>query len=188
MEPVEIAAGKYQLRPWNMQDVEAARVALEDPDIQRWRAPRPPGDDDGTWRDPKAWLAKRVGFWAEGKHACFIIMDAVTGAVLGDVSIQHIDTHLRTAEVGYWLMPEARGAGVATHGVATASRWAFGALGIHRLTLIHAAPNTASCAVANRTGFALEGVMRDGSVGPDGRHHDEHLHARLATDPPVPAA
>lgn len=183
MEPVEIAAGKYQLRPWTPRDLDAARVALTDPDIQRWRAPRP--DDGNARHDPKAWLERRIGFWAEGVHACFLVMDAVTGEVLGDVSVQHIDRTLRAAEVGYWLMPHARGRGVATHAVDTATRWAFGALGIHRMTLIHAAPNTASCAVAKRTGYALEGVMRDGLLLPDEGFHDEHLHARLATDPPV---
>lgn len=185
MEPVEIAAGKYQLRPWTPQDVEPARAALADPDIARWRAPRP-NEDDKAWHDPHEWLKKRIGFWAEGKHACFIVMDAVSGDVLGDVSIQHIDHTLHCAEVGYWLLPQARGSGVATHAVGTATRWAFGALGIHRITLVHAAPNTASCAVAERTGFALEGVMRDGFPQPDGTFVDEHLHARLATDPPAP--
>ncbi len=184
MEPVEIAAGKYQLRPWTLADIDAARVALGDPEIRRWRAPSPPGDE--TRADPHAWLERRVGFWAEGHHACFIVMDAVTGDVLGDVSVQHIDEAMACAEVGYWVMPHARGSGVATHAVDTATRWAFGALGLHRVSLAHAVANTASCAVARRCGFALEGVMREAFPSPDGGFLDEHLHARLATDPPVP--
>lgn len=187
MERVEIAAGKYQLRPWNLRDIEPARVALTDPDIQRWRLPRRPDDDTG-WQDPNEWLKKRIGFWDEGRHACFIVMDAVTGDPLGDVSVQHIDLTLRSAEIGYWLMPHARGRGVATHAVNTATRWAFGALGVHRMTLGHAVGNPASCAVARRTGYALEGVMRGAFPLPDGGFHDEHLHSRLATDPPVPVA
>ncbi|MDI2131435.1 GNAT family N-acetyltransferase [Yinghuangia seranimata] len=181
MEPVEIAAGKYQLRPWTERDVDAARVALTDPEIMRWRAPRPPGEQHPG---PEEWLTRRIGFWAEGIHACFIVMDAVSGEVLGDVSVQHIDRTCHTAEIGYWVMPKARGAGVATEAAKIASRWAFGALGLHRLTLVHAVGNPGSCRVAQRAGFALEGVMREASPNRDGiGYHDEHLHALIVTDP-----
>ena len=35
---------------------------------------------------------------------------------------------------------------------------------------------------ASRHGFALEGTLRQSFRYADGRHHDEHLHARLVTD------
>ena len=40
-----------------------------------------------------------------------------------------------------------------------------------------------TCRVATAAGFALEGVARQSYRYPDGLFHDEHLHARLASDP-----
>jgi RimJ/RimL family protein N-acetyltransferase len=42
--------------------------------------------------------------------------------------------------------------------------------------------NAASCGVARKAGFLLEGTLRESYRYADGRFHDEHLHARLATD------
>jgi ribosomal-protein-alanine N-acetyltransferase len=56
--------------------------------------------------------------------------------------------------------------------------WAFEVVGLHRLDLQHAIANAASCRVAEKTGFAVEGVRRSAWLLPDGRH-DVHLHARL---------
>jgi [ribosomal protein S5]-alanine N-acetyltransferase len=54
----------------------------------------------------------------------------------------------------------------------------LGEAGFHRLDLEHATGNTASCRVAEKTGFALEGVRRSAWLQADGRH-DVHAHARL---------
>jgi len=55
--------------------------------------------------------------------------------------------------------------------------WAFTA-GFRRLDLEHAVGNTASCRVAEKTGFAAEGVRRSAWLLADGRC-DVHAHARL---------
>ncbi|WP_223884412.1 GNAT family N-acetyltransferase [Micromonospora craniellae] len=42
--------------------------------------------------------------------------------------------------------------------------------------------NPASCRVAERAGYPVEGTLRESHRYGDGRRYDEHLHARLATD------
>lgn len=56
-----------------------------------------------------------------------------------------------------------------------------GGLGLQRLRLTHSVENPASCRVAERAGFALEGTMRSALLHEDG-WHDEHLHARVRGD------
>lgn len=52
---------------------------------------------------------------------------------------------------------------------------------LHRLELAHSVRNPASCRVADKAGYRLEGTKRQ-----EGRHadgwHDMHPHARLRSD------
>lgn len=86
-----------------------------------------------------------------------------------------------SAEIVYWLLPEARGRGIAVEATKQVTRWAFDELGLHRLRLCHAVANDASCRVAAKAGFVLEGTQRSALLHADG-WHDEHLHALIESD------
>jgi RimJ/RimL family protein N-acetyltransferase len=178
IEHVEIAAGPYQLRPPSGAQAADALAMLHDPDTARWN-PVPRVVDLATARD---WC-ERGADWSDGSHATFSVLDALTGRLVGNVSLWRLDlADQRCGAVGYRTAPWARGQGVATTAVRAASGWAFGALGVERLELPHAVANPASCRVAVKAGFRLEGTLRGAFRAPDGRRYDEHLHARLATD------
>lgn len=180
LEPVEITAGRLHLRPWEPHDAAAVHAGLHDPEVQQWS----PGaafvtDLDGA----RAWIEQRNREWEWGVRAAFAVLDATSGAVLGSVAIRDIDPLLGVGAVGYWILPEARGHGVATQALDTVSRWAFASLDLHRLELRHALGNRPSCRVAEKIGFQLEGLLRESfRRDVDESFHDEHLHARLATD------
>jgi RimJ/RimL family protein N-acetyltransferase len=101
--------------------------------------------------------------------------------VLGQISLRTVNLDEGTAEVSYWVMPAARGRGVAHRALATMTTWAFEVLGLHRIEVLHSTQNPASCRVADRAGYIAEGVKRSEALHADG-WHDMHLHARLATD------
>jgi RimJ/RimL family protein N-acetyltransferase len=177
-DPVEIAAGRLQLRPWESIDAPAVLAAAHDPAIGRWNPAVGVSDLDGA----RAWCARRAD-WSAGDHASWAVKEPTTGALLGSVSLSHLDPVHRSGEIGYWTLPEARGHGVATGAVRAAARFGFGALALVRLELFHAVENTTSCRVAEGAGFGLEGVHRRSHRYGDGLLHDEHCHARLADDP-----
>jgi RimJ/RimL family protein N-acetyltransferase len=56
------------------------------------------------------------------------------------------------------------------------------ALGLERIELEHAVANEASCRVAERAGYRLEGTKRAGFRDDTGRRWDAHLHALVAGD------
>jgi RimJ/RimL family protein N-acetyltransferase len=117
----------------------------------------------------------------------FAVADSATDLVLGCVTLRDVNRVPDQAVAGYWVNPAARGRRVAARALDAAARWAFsskaeGGLGLHRLSLDHALVNVGSCRVATRAGFLLEGTMREYFVELDGRRHDSHLHARLASD------
>ncbi len=60
-------------------------------------------------------------------------------------------------EVSYWVLPSARGRGVATRACVAATRWAHD-LGLHRIQLQHSTHNEPSRRVALKAGFVEEGI------------------------------
>lgn len=70
---------------------------------------------------------------------------------------------------------------MAPRAVSALTHWAFDEIGFERLELAHSVLNEASCRVAAKTGFALEGTRRHSHLHADG-WHDMHLHARLRDD------
>lgn len=179
LEPVEVPVnGDLVLRPWRASDADAVLRGLSDPLVARWNPRLPLRDLAGA----QAWLVGRAERWADGRAASWAV---VAGArVLGSVGLRDINRIDDFAVASYWTMPEARGRGVAVRALARATSYAFGTLGMHRVELGHAVVNTASCRVAMKAGFLLEGTLRESNRVADGLV-DQHLHARLATDPPV---
>jgi RimJ/RimL family protein N-acetyltransferase len=177
----ELHAEELVLRPWTDEDhdVEAVARALADPDIQRWFP-----DVRGGLSEARQWLMIRRRRWQTETGADWAI--ELEGATVGRMGLVRLDLASGIGEVGYWLLPEGRGRGLAARALLVLADWAFGTVALHRLELVHSVRNPASCRVARRAGFALEGTARRRMLHRDG-WHDMHVHARLADDPP-PAA
>lgn len=181
----ELLGHGLRLSPWDPDsetDVETWLRGCVDPEFQRWNTPIRSIADADSARES---LRSKAAQAADGASASYRVTDADTGTTLGHIGVNAIHPDLRHARVGYWVLPEARGRGVATRALALAAHWAHTELGLHRLELDHALGHEASCRIAERCGFRYEGTLR-GAMFEAGRHdafRDMHLHARLATDP-----
>ena len=178
--PVAIDAGDLALRPWAEEDAEQVFAAFADPLIARWNPRLPLPDIDAA----RTWLASRATGWAGGDACSWKVVDVATGELRGATGMRYIDPIDHAAVASYWTVAGARGRGVAPAALAAAADWAFAELGLHRVTLAHVLANEASCRVAVKAGFGLEATTRDSCLLRDG-YSDEHLHARLASDPAV---
>ncbi|WP_367322422.1 GNAT family N-acetyltransferase [Streptomyces sp. HUAS ZL42] len=172
---------------WNPEsdaDVADWLRGTTDPEFLRWNTPLKPVTDLDSAR---AVLRAKADRDADGTSASFRITDAESGTTLGHIGVNEITHVFDRALIGYWVLPEARGHGVATRALRLAAHWAFTELGLHRLELDHAVGHDISCRVAERCGFRAEGVLRGGmwEAGRQDTYRDAHLHARLATDPEV---
>lgn len=101
--------------------------------------------------------------------------------------LHDIDWQARQCETGYWVRKSAQGRGVATEACNALLRYAFGVLGMRRVGLTHSSGNDASRRIAEKLGFALEGVQRQAALLPGGRIADRLLYARFNVDglPPL---
>ncbi|MFJ7157407.1 GNAT family N-acetyltransferase [Streptomyces sp. NPDC101118] len=178
-QPSLPAGGGVRLRPWAVRDAPAVMDAYQDPEIQRWHVRRA-----DSVAEAAEWIAAWQAGWAAESEAHWAVVDAGTDALLGRAALKALNLADGSAEVAYWTAPAARGSGVCPRAVEAMASWAFGT-GFRRLVLEHAVANRASCRVAEKTGFAPEGVHRSAWLQTDGRH-DVHTHARLNdTAPPV---
>lgn len=176
-KPPEIRSGTVLLRPWVASDAADILVAVTDPDIARWNA-----SAIRTLGDAADWIARRAD-WSGGDHVSLAVVDALTGELVGSVSLHQIDRDQGDAEIGYWVVPAGRGRGIASGAVAALCRWAFRQLPIDRIELCHAVENPASARVAAKAGFTQEGWLRQSYRYGDGRKHDELLWSLLRGDP-----
>ena len=165
------------LRPWRGGDAAAVAQAYSDPAIER-------GHMASLARhEAQGWIDIRSRRWHDRAGADWAVASAdAPDAVLGRIAIHRLVLEQGLGEIAYWVLPGARGQRIAARSLGVLCGWAFGAGGMHRLELCHSVGNPASCGVAQRAGFALEGVKRAELRHADG-WHDMHLHARLAGDP-----
>lgn len=126
------------------------------------------------------WFDRYRQDW-EREKGCHWAVARDCGEVLGRMALRGVDFEDGVANAAYWVLPAARGAGIASRALAAVSTWALDDIGFHRLELDHSTRNDASCRVPTRAGFLLEGAKRSAAVHDDGRH-DMHLHARVRGD------
>ena len=160
MMPVEfpadgIRADGLVLRLPTLDDVAIAERAFRDDDIAG-RANLPPWSRADVEEFVEIRLRDSV---AAGAMIPMLVRSTDTGAVLGGASIQNIDLVRSIADVGYWLLPEARGRGVATRTARAVAEFGF-SLGVERIQAYVNVGNVDSERVLERAGFTREGVLR----------------------------
>ena len=114
---------------------------------------------------------------ASGRLVPLIVVDATQGDLLGGSTLHHLDSERSIVEIGYWLLPHARGRGVATRTVRLLAEHAF-SLGVERVEAYVEVGNAPSDRVLERAGFTREGVARS-LPRPDGKRVDKTQYSLL---------
>jgi RimJ/RimL family protein N-acetyltransferase len=114
---------------------------------------------------------------ASGRLLPVIVVDATRGEIVGGGALHHLDSERAIVEIGYWVLPHARGRGVATRVARMLAEHAF-SLGVQRVEGHVNVGNDSSDRVLERAGFTREGVVRS-LPRPDGRRGDKTLYSLL---------
>lgn len=166
------------LRPWRVDDAAALLDAVRSsPDLEWQFGPATPRTLDACER----FVAERLVV-ADDRVNLAIVAD---DRAVGNIGASRFDRVNDIGWVYYWLRTDVRGRGLAARAAAALAAHCFDELGLFRLELGHRVNNPASCAVARRAGFRIEGVERQKLRHGDERF-DTETHARLATDPAPP--
>jgi RimJ/RimL family protein N-acetyltransferase len=171
-----LADERVLLRPWVELEVPAALLARENAAGELgW-----PDEALFTAQDARRFFLEQENARRAGEELHFAFVDPASPTkVLGGGSLYAIDRRHGRAAVGYWVLPEARGHGIATHAVRLLARHAFEGLQVARLELTCGPENEASKRVAEHCGFTREGVLRSHIAHAAGRR-DTVIYSLLA--------
>ncbi|OZM71063.1 GNAT family N-acetyltransferase [Amycolatopsis antarctica] len=175
-DPPELNADGIALRPLDETRLEDVWRSLHDPETIRMTHTHARFTREAV----HAYLA---GLRVSEDRADWAILSAGDGAYLGEVVLNELDAanhamNFRIALSG----PHVLGRGHGTTATRCVLDFAFGPLGLHRVSLDVAAYNPRARRVYEKCGFVAEGVLRQ-AIHWDCRWHDSILMAVLATDP-----
>ncbi len=166
------------LSPVRAADIDLITTACRDPESARWTTVPVPY----TRADAEFYALRHAPLtWAAGEGAVYEIVDA-RDEYVGTVDLRLAAGDEATGEVGFLVAPWARGRGHATRALRSLCAWGFTALGLTRIVWRAHVGNEASRRVAEKAGFALEGVQRAGCAQ-RGERRDAWVGALLSTDP-----
>lgn len=109
--------------------------------------------------------------------------DGSGGDFVGGSGLHRIDWAVRRFELGYWCRSSRQGRGYVTEAAQALTRFAFEQLRARRVEVRMDDNNERSWKVAQRAGFALEGVLRSDSLNPLGAVRDTRIYALTGQGP-----
>ena len=114
---------------------------------------------DYTESEGRAWIERQWSRQASGRGLSPAIADPETDEALGLVFLGQlpIEGH---CELGYWLIPDARGQGLGSAAIRLVSRWVLTETDVYRLVAYVEPHNTPSRALLRTCGFTEEGLLR----------------------------
>ena len=115
---------------------------------------------------------------ASGAGVSLAIADAQTDRAVGCVTLMHRPAPHGGVGLGYWVVPAARGGGVASRAAALAADWALERPGVARVEALVEPANVASQRVVASAGFEREGLLRSYLQIGD-RRADAIIYSRL---------
>ncbi len=169
--------GDLTLRPREPGDAAEVYAIIENHrlDLRRWL----------TWVDAthSATDVRRYAQYAFAqfeRHSAFDYSIRENGRVVGAIGLHSLEWDNRCAQMGYWLSPAARGRGIVTRAAAALTSYGFGRLDLHRIEIRCVVENAVSRAVAERLGYAFEGILSE-AYYLHGKFRDIALYASTAS-------
>ncbi len=154
----ELSAGPVVLRPFEVSDLGLVRTAAKESDIVAVSSvPRHDSELAGLDFIERQHRRAQLG---DGYSFVIALGPEPTRGV-GSIGLWLHEIDSGRASVGYWILAEARGRGLAAWALRAVVSFAFGQLTIPRLHLFVEPWNVASARTAEAAGFRREALLRD---------------------------
>jgi RimJ/RimL family protein N-acetyltransferase len=149
-----ITTARLRLRPLTTDDIPTLLTYRGDPEVCRY-LPFEPMDAEVLTARIEGPFA-RTAIVAEGDALTLGAETIADGRLIGDVVLFFHSEEHQSGEIGYVFHPDAGGQGYATEACSAMLDLAFDELGLHRVTALMDARNTASARLTGRLGMRAE--------------------------------
>jgi len=146
-------------------DVPVIVEACNDEATRRWL----PLPDPYTRELAEGWCATLApGMREAGTGLVLAVREG--GRMIANIDAKRVDWRARSCELSYWTAPAARGRGLMPRALRAVAAALIREARFERIELRIAPANTASLRVAEKAGFAREGVARNAGFTDAGRN------------------
>jgi len=172
-----VSGPRVRLRPPQIEDLEPIFRLFSDTRVVRyWSRPAM-----RTRAEAEAYVASILEGFVQREFINWIVAEPGSERMLGTCTLYDIQLrHLRCG-VGYAVLPDEQGRGIASAAVAQAVRWAFEVLDLVRVEADIHPENTASGRVLMNNGFRAEALLRQRFIHND-ELQDSQIYALLASE------
>jgi RimJ/RimL family protein N-acetyltransferase len=154
--PVFIEGERIELRTVERADVEFLQRGVNHPDVRR---------HIGTFRTPYNHERYEEECFesidSDGDGASLLVCPHEREDPVGSVQLYPVDHGRGWANLGVWIVPDAREAGYATEACELVVEYGFDGLRLHRISGVAVTPNVASRQLLESLGFTHEGTNRE---------------------------
>jgi len=168
------------LRQLEKSDAPALVALLHDEAVSRWLF----GNlEQVTLKDEQNYVRAMRKQFEKGQRVDWIICDKTTGAPMGNIGISRspMERMHNKASAGFMLGRAYWGRGYMTEAFRAVLDYAFGTLGLNRVSAGHFEGNIASGRVQQKCGLLYEGTHRR-ALQKNGVYYDELMYAIVRED------
>jgi RimJ/RimL family protein N-acetyltransferase len=181
--PESLETERLQLRPFRTTDAPQLHEALLESiaELRKHLWFLPWVSEEQTLQSAEVRCRRAEANFLVRADLPYLAFTKSTGRLVASVGLHRTDWSLPKTEVGYWVRTSEAGKGYATEAVLELTNWALYGLRAKRVELVTDENNQGSRRLAERCGFALEGVLRSTMQSPDGQLRNSCVYARLPT-------
>lgn len=181
VEPTTLRGRTVRLEPMKHEHAGPLSHVGLDPSLWRW-IPQPVATAD----DMRSYVATALDEKRRGVSMPFVIIDQISGQVIGSTRYANIEPMHRRLEIGWtWLAPAHQRTAANTEAKLLLLTHAFETLGAHRVELKTDALNDRSRDAILRIGAVEEGTFRKHVLTASGRWRDSVYFSILDTEWPA---
>jgi len=158
--PVSFETPRLLLRKPRAEDAAAIFATYaQDPEVTRYLTFRPHREV----REAEEAVTRFVEGWRTGKSFCWMIVRRDTGEIIGSIAAREE----QGINLGYLLARPFWGQGYMSEALGAVVHWALAQPAVSRVWAVCDTENHASARLLTRSGFRLEGVLRNWSPHPN---------------------
>jgi len=155
---LEIDGERIKIRKLRLSDAKDIYQNIKDKKIVKWTSNIPyPYPKDGATK-----FIRKTHYKIKNNKAYeFGVILKEINQLIGVIGLMHIDRKHKNAEIGYWLGKKYWGQGLMTEAVELILDFGFEKLRLHKIYARLFEKNIASKRVLEKSGFKLEGKIRE---------------------------